>query len=256
MPPAATSPKLSVIMPVYNEAGTFSKVMELVVAKQIPGVTIEVIVVESGSTDGSREEARRWADHPRVRLVLEDRPGGKGRAVRRGLDVATGDFVLIQDADLEYDVDDYDRLVAPLLEGRAAFVLGRRVSRGGRWRMREPGPGFRVGHLLDVAHFFFLALFNVVYGQRLHDPFTMYKVFRLDCLDGVALECDRFDFDWELVAKLIRSGHPPLEVPVSYRARSFSAGKKVRLLRDPLTWVRACFKYRFAPLGPRPQGGR
>jgi hypothetical protein len=91
-------------------------------------------------------------------------------------------------------------------------------------------------------------LFNLVYEQRLKDPFTMYKVFRRDCLTGINLECDRFDFDWELTAKLIRRGHIPIEIPVWYHSRSFSEGKKISLLSDPVSWVKACFKYRFVPL--------
>ena len=87
-----------------------------------------------------------------------------------------------------------------------------------------------------------------MYGQRLSDPFTMYKVFRRDCLAELSLECNRFDFDWELTAKLIRRGHIPLEVPVHYRSRSFSEGKKITLLGDPMSWVRACFKYRFGSI--------
>lgn len=253
-------------MPVYNERATFATAMSRVMAKDIPEVGIEVIVVESNSTDGTRDDVMAWAEHPRVTVILEDRPGGKGRAVRRGLKAATGDVVLIQDADLEYDAADYDRLIEPILAGRADFVLGRRVnsgsgvsggrtvgggrdvSAGGSWRLRRAGPGFRLGHLFNVGHVAFRLLFNAVYGTRLRDPFTMYKVFRRSDLDGLSLECDRFDFDWELTAKLIRTGHPPVEVPVSYTSRSRAEGKKVELIRDPLTWIRACFKYRFVPL--------
>ena len=101
---------------------------------------------------------------------------------------------------------------------------------------------------MNVGHIAFLALFNVVYQQRLRDPFTMYKVFRRDCLHGIPLECNRFDFDWELTAKLVRAGYKPMELPVSYHSRSFGEGKKIRLFRDPLTWVRACFRYRFSRL--------
>jgi len=90
-----------------------------------------------------------------------------------------------------------------------------------------------------------------VYGTRLHDPFTMFKVFRRDCVHGLTFESNRFDFDWELVGKLVRAGYTPLEIPVNYQSRSFAQGKKVSLLRDPLTWFRACFKYRFVPLGRR-----
>jgi hypothetical protein len=106
-----------------------------------------------------------------------------------------------------------------------------------------------VGQAMNVGHLFFTGLFNVVYGQRMRDPFTMFKVFRRDCLYGLTFESNRFDFDWELVAKLVRAGYVPLEIPVNYSSRSFSKGKKVSLWRDPWTFFRACFKYRFVPLG-------
>lgn len=245
-PPTGRPHRLSVIVPAYNEAETFAKTMELVLAKEIEGVDIEVIVVESNSTDGTREQAQTYGERARVTVVLEDRPRGKGHAVRRGLQSATGDFVLIQDADLEYDVDDYEALLEPLRRYRADFVLGRRVSRHRGWGLRHFGRRDPLSLLMNVGHLLFLGLFDAVYGVRLHDPFTMYKVFRRDCIEGMLLESDRFDFDWELTAKLIRAGYHPVEVPVSYQSRSFSEGKKIRLLRDPLSWVRACVRYRFS----------
>ena len=102
---------------------------------------------------------------------------------------------------------------------------------------------------MNFGHLFFTRLFNVVYGTRLRDPFTMYKVFRRECLSGLTFESNRFDFDWELVGKLVRAGYLPLEIPVNYSSRSFSEGKKVSFWRDPLTWIRACLKYRFQALG-------
>jgi hypothetical protein len=105
-----------------------------------------------------------------------------------------------------------------------------------------------VSRVKNVGHFIFLFLFNTVYGQRLNDPFTMFKVMRRDCLYGLSFECNRFDFDWELVAKLVRAGYLPREIPVTYRSRSFSEGKKIAFVRDPLTWLKACFKYRFVEL--------
>jgi hypothetical protein len=104
---------------------------------------------------------------------------------------------------------------------------------------------------MNVGHVFFTGLFNVVYGTRLRDPFTMFKVFRRDCIHGLTFESNRFDFDWELVGKLVRAGYRPLEIPVNYRSRSFAEGKKVSFFRDPLTWIRACFKYRFTRLGKK-----
>jgi glycosyltransferase involved in cell wall biosynthesis len=213
------------------------------------GLEREIIVVESNSTDGSRELVAGFAEAPDVRILWQDRPRGKGHAVREGLRVARGDIVLIQDADLEYDVNDYDALLSPLLEDRAAFVLGSRRMTGSRMRRLE---GQRLlSAVMDCGHLFFTGLINVLYGQHMKDPFTMFKVFRRDCLHGLEFECDRFDFDHELVIKLLLKGYTPLEVPVRYRSRSFRQGKKIRLFRDPLPWIVADFKYRLRPLRPR-----
>jgi hypothetical protein len=247
-PPSERPNRLTVIMPVYNEGETFEKTIELVLAKEMPGVEIDVIIVESRSTDGTREKVLRYRGAPRVSVILEDVPKGKGHAVRRGLDAATGDFILIQDADLEYDVDDYGKLLDPLRQGKTGFVLGRRRTPDGAWGMRHFGQQTKMSLVMNLGHIGFLTLFNVVYQQRLRDPFTMYKVFRRDCLYGIPLECNRFDFDWELTAKLIRAGYEPVELPVSYYSRSFEEGKKIRPFRDPVTWVRACFRYRFSRL--------
>ena len=207
--------------------------------------------MESNSTDGTRELVqqieRPSARHGDLRGAAARK--GARRASRAGAR-ATGDLVLIQDADLEYDVDDYDQLVAPIVTGRAAFVLGVRHGLDGKsWKMRHFTDQVLVSQVMNVGHVFFTGLFNVVYGQRLRDPFTMFKVFRRDCLYGLTFESNRFDFDWELVAKLVRAGYIPLEIPVNYSSRSFSKGKKVSLWRDPWTFFRACFKYRFVRLG-------
>ena len=204
------------------------------------------MIVESNSTDGSRELVSKYEGDQRVTVVYQDEPKGKGAAVREGFRHVRGEVVLIQDADLEYDVSDYGLLLDPVRTGQADFVLGSR---------HVPGSPIRVmansrflSRVVNSGHWVFLALFNSTYGVRLTDPFTMYKVFRVECIDGIEFVADRFDFDWELVAKLIRLGYRPLEVPVTYNARGFSGGKKVRLFRDPPTWVVACFRFRFSPL--------
>jgi hypothetical protein len=247
-PPWCRPQRLSVVMPVYNERTTFQKTMDRLLDKEIPGVDIDVTVVESNSTDGTRDDVLTYRDNPRVHIILEDAPLGKGHAVRRGLQAIAGDFVLIQDADLEYDIDDYEALLEPLRECQVGFVLGMRTSADGSWGMRKFGQNTFASHVMNAGHVVFLTLFNVVYGQKLRDPFTMYKVIRRDCLEGLTFECDRFDFDWELTAKLIRAGYHPRELPVSYCSRSFQEGKKVSFWRDPLTWIIACFRYRFARL--------
>jgi Glycosyl transferase family 2 len=247
-PPWSRSLRLSVVLPVYNERNTFKKTMELVLAKELPGVDIHLIVVESNSTDGTRDDVLEYRDADRVTLLLEDEPKGKGHAVRQGIEAATGDVILIQDADLEYDIDDYDHLLAPFLRCEAGFVLGKRTSSHGRWGLRDFGGNDVMSFAMNVGHLIFLSLFNTVYQQKLEDPFTMYKVFRRDCLEGLTFSCNRFDFDWELTAKLIRAGYEPIELPVTYRSRSFADGKKIRVLKDPLGWIWTCFRCRFSSL--------
>jgi glycosyltransferase involved in cell wall biosynthesis len=246
--------KLSIVIPVYNESRTLETLLARVWAQPVPGVRKEIIVVESGSTDGSRETVARFvASHPedgstRIQAVYESEPGGKGRAVRRGWEVATGDVLLIQDADLEYDTADYPRLLAPIMEGRTAFVLGSRHMGPLRWNIRQFSGGVLRSAWMNLGGLLFHGFFNALFGTRLTDPTSMYKVFRAECLQGLRFRRDRFDFDFELLGKLVRAGFVPLEVPVSYRSRGFDEGKKIRMLRDPPTWVWAILEARFGPL--------
>lgn len=241
---------LSVVVPAYNEARTFGEMMETLLKKKVPELQMEIIVVESNSSDGTREIALKYKDHPRVKVILEDRPRGKGHAVRTGLKVASGDFVLIQDADLEYDFEDYDALLEPLIAGRAAFVLGSRHGRRKVMKMRQFTGQVGLSALFNIGHWFFMMLLNILFLQRLRDPFTMFKVFRRDCLFGLEFECNRFDFDFELLIKLIRKGYRPIELPVNYRSRSYKEGKKVRVFRDPIDWLKALVRLRFAEINP------
>jgi len=247
----STVPLLSVIIPAYNEHTTFTEIVEQVLAKKVEGVDLEIVVVESNSTDGTRQLALAYLDHPRVQLVLEDRPLGKGHAVRTGLRVAKGDLMLVQDADLEYDINDYDALLAPLLNHQVNFVLGsRHKATKNSWKIREFVDSPALAMLFNFGHLLFLTLFNLMYRQQLSDPFTMFKVFRRECIAGLSFECNRFDFDYELVIKLLRKGYKPLELPVNYRSRSKKEGKKVTLIRDPITWIAALVKFRHKPLYP------
>jgi len=241
----------SIIIPVYNEKNTFPELMRMLLAKPLDhlGLEREIILVESNSTDGSRELVTGFASTSGVKILYQDRPRGKGNAVRAGLAVATGDIVLIQDADLEYDVNDYDVLLEPLLAGRAAFVLGAR--HGGRLRMRRFQEQKVLGEALNVAHVLLAGFINVLYGQSMKDPFTMFKVFRRECVHGLQFECNKFDFDHELVIKLVLKGYRPLEIPVNYCARSFKQGKKISFFRDPPGLIAADLKYRLRRLRPR-----
>ncbi|MEI7769856.1 MAG: glycosyltransferase [Chloroflexales bacterium] len=239
-------PLLSIIIPAYNECETFGTLIENVLNKNLAGIDKEIIIIESNSQDGTRELALTYRDHPQIHLILEDRPRGKGHAVRTGLRHAQGDFVLIQDADLEYDINDYDILLEPLARYQQAFVLGSRHS--GSWKLRHFTDQQMISGLMNIGHVLFMSALNLLYGQRLRDPFTMYKVFRRDCLHDLAFNANRFDFDFELVIKLLRKGYQPIEIPVSYNSRSFGEGKKVSMIYDPITWIWALIRFRLPPL--------
>lgn len=234
--------KLSVIVPVYNEVGSVGEVLDLLLSKKIAGCEIELVVVESNSTDGSKEVVQSFKGRQNLSIILEDAPQGKGHAVRTGLAAATGDVILIQDADLEYSLDDYEKLLAPIISRRADFVLGTRHTEG-NWHMRQFNTHNYLAFLMNLAHWSFTWLLNKSLKTNMSDPFTMFKVFRKSCIDGLEFECNRFDFDWELVIKLVRAGFKPLEISISYQSRDFKEGKKVSMWKDPPMWMKAWFKY-------------
>ncbi len=245
----SSRPLLSVIVPVYNERNTFTQLIQQLLEKTIEGMDIEILIVESNSTDGTRDCVTSYSDHPRVRVILEDRPRGKGYAVRTALRVARGDIILFQDADLEYDVNDYDALIAPILRYENNFVLGSRHKAGeNNWKIRKFTDSPWVSAYFNFGHILFLTLFNVLYSQQLTDPFTMFKVFRRECIWGLSFECNRFDFDFEVVIKLLRKGYKPVELPVNYKSRSIQAGKKVSPFRDPPILLWAILRLKNAPL--------
>lgn len=239
-------PLVSVVMPVYNEATTVKVVIDDLLGRTFDEFDYELIIIESNSSDSSREIINGYDEHPKVRIVLQEQPLGKGNAVREGLRFVRGEIVLIQDADLEYDVSDYSKLIHPILREEATVVLGSRAHNGGPIRVM-PNEVVR-SWITNFGHHLFTGIFNIIYGQKLRDPFTMFKVFRTTCLDGLRLQSNRFDFDWELLGKLCRRGYTPLEVPVSYKSRGFGSGKKVKMIKDPITWVIAAVKFRIEPL--------
>ena len=239
-------PLLSIVLPVYNERTTFEQLIQSVLDKTFDTMDREIIIVESNSTDGSRELVQQYENQPGVKVVYEDEPRGKGYAVRNGLNHALGSIILIQDADLEYDIEDYDALLAPIASFRRLFVLGSRHK--GHWKMREFEDRNLLSAVFNFGQSFFTWLINFTCGVQLKDPFTMYKVFHRECLYGLELESNRFDLDWEIVIKFVRKGLVPMEIPVNYVSRSFGEGKKVRLLLDPILWIIALLKFRYGLL--------
>ena len=233
---------LNVVMPVYNEARTVRSIIEDVLDSKIDGLEIYLIIVGGGSNDGTDGIIQEFAERLNVKVLIQNSPSGKGNAVRAGFEHLKNGIVLIQDGDREYRVEDYPKLVEPILKGETDFVLGSRYSEG---PMRKFGVfGFRAS-VMNFGHLLFTFLFNLIYGVQLKDPFTMFKVFNSKCIDNMRFVSDRFDFDYELLAKLIRSGFVPLEIPITYVSRGFDEGKKVRLIRDPISWLVALVKFKF-----------
>ncbi len=236
--------KLSIVLPVFNEARYVAKLIEAVLAKPLK-IDRELIIVESNSTDGTRDIVKQFEGREGVRVLYEDKPQGKGHAVRTGLKAVKGTIVLIQDADFEYDVEDYDALLEPILQHKTSFVLGSRSLGIDDWKVRKFARGHTKAFLLNFAQLVFAQTFNVLYQQRITDVNTMYKVFRTEALQGMDLESNGFELDIELACKLVRTGNTPIEVPVNYVARGFDEGKKIRFFHDSWVSYFAFFKHRF-----------
>jgi glycosyltransferase involved in cell wall biosynthesis len=207
--------RVSIIVPAYNEARTIRELLARI--RAVPLET-EIIVVDDCSTDGTRELLAAEAATPGTRLLLHARNQGKGAAVRTGLAAVTGDIVIIQDADLEYDPADYPALLRPILHGRSKVVYGSRFLGEHKAMYFWHAVGNR---LLTLAC-------NVLFDTTLTDMETGYKVFTADIARGLRLRSDRWGFDPEITAKILRAGHRIYEVPISYNGREFWEGKKIR----------------------------
>jgi glycosyltransferase involved in cell wall biosynthesis len=209
--------KLSVVIPCYNERPTIEAAVDAV--RIAPVEDVEIIVVDDGSTDGTRELLKSkppgWVD----KIVLHQRNFGKGAALRAGFQAATGDVVIVQDADLEYDPSEYPILLAPILEDRADVVFGSRFL-GGR-----PHRVVYFWHM--VGNRFLTLLSNMFTNLNLTDMETCYKVFRREFLDGVTIEENRFGFEPEITAKVAKAGSRVFEVGISYNGRTYEEGKKI-----------------------------
>jgi len=209
--------KLSIVVPVRNERETVVPLLERVRAVDC-GMDKEIIVVDGASTDGTREALTQLDGWPELTVVLEDQPRGKGRAVRTGFERASGDIIMVQDADLELDPSQIPSLLEPLVNRGAPVVLGSRFK--GRGRSGAPLTSYAGNMMLTWAA-------DVLFLTRLTDILTCYKVVRADVLNALDLRCDGFDFDAEITCRLLRDGYRIIELPVTYEPRTVDEGKKL-----------------------------
>ena len=222
---------LSIIIPCFNEKDSVTELVQRVVAS--PVARKEIIVVDDCSRDGTREILESEVRPLVSEILYHDVNRGKGAALRTGIARATGDAVIIQDADLEYDPEEYPLLAEPIFNGDAGVVYGSRFLRGNR-----------AGYLSNrLANRLLTALSNVFTGERLTDMETCYKCFRREIIQSIPIEEDRFGFEPEITAKIARAGIRIREVPISYHPRSFREGKKIGF-RDGVRTIRCILKYR------------
>ena len=224
--------RLSVIVPVYNERRTVAEVIRRIRSVELP-LEVEVVVVDDGSDDGSDKVLAALADST-VRVITHPTNRGKGAAVRTGLSMVRGDLVLIQDADLEYDPDDWPRLLDPMLKGKARVVYGSRFTGERKNMLISHWVGNRVLSLVT----------NLLYQTTLSDMETCYKLFDRSVLDGLELRSDGFSFEPEITAKVLRRGERIYEVPISYARREVVEGKKITW-RDGFVALATLVRYRF-----------
>jgi len=222
--------KLSIVIPIYNEEKTLMTILEKVRAQEI---NKEIILVDDGSTDGTREILKSL-DYPEVRIFLHKENQGKGAALRTGFAEATGDIIIIQDADLEYNPEEYGYLIKPIQNGVADVVYGARFL----------GGPHRVLYFWHYCGNKLLTLItNILFNINLNDMETCYKVFRKEALEGVSIISNRFGFEPEITARMVKSKQRIYEVPISYFGRTYAEGKKITW-KDGIVALYTLLKFR------------
>ena len=229
--------KLSIVIPVYNEAATISKIVDLVRSVDA-GMEKEILLVDDCSRDGTREVLEKMGrDNADLKVLFHEVNRGKGAALRTGFAAATGDVVLIQDADLEYDPHEYPRLLQPIVDGHADVVYGSRFLGGGAHRV--------VFYWHYLGNWLLTTLSNMTTNLNLTDMEVCYKVFKREVIQNIPLKENRFGFEVEVTAKIARRKLKIYEVPISYYGRDYSEGKKIGW-KDGFSALRCIVKYMFA----------
>lgn len=226
--------KISVIIPTYNEKNTILQLIKKVKAVKL---LKEIIIVDDFSTDGTRDILKS-IKNKEIKILFHEKNYGKGHAIRTGIKHVSGDIVIIQDADLEYNPQDYKKLIKPIAEGKAKVVYGTRFPLGRSRPSIFKNSFFLANRILTIAS-------NLLYNANITDEPTCYKVFSADVLKNLNLKCERFEFCPEVTAKVRKNGHSIFEVPISYNPRSQEEGKKIRW-KDGFQALWTLIKYRFA----------
>jgi glycosyltransferase involved in cell wall biosynthesis len=224
--------KLSVIIPVYNESSTIDLLLTRVSQEKLSHWQKEIIVVDDGSTDGTQQKLTSW--EKKVKVLYMKKNSGKGSAVTHGIARATGDIILIQDADLEYNPQDYTTLLKPFENPRVFVVYGSRFL----------GPHLSTMFVYAAGNKFVTLMTNLLYNTTLTDMETGYKVFRREVIEHMTIHARRFDFEPEFTAKVLKAGYQIYEVPISYFGRKFAEGKKLTW-KDGVAALGTLLKYRF-----------
>jgi len=225
--------KLSIIIPVYNEKNTIQEIIRRVRNVKLDEIEKEIIVVDDASTDGTKEILKLQEDSG-LRVVYHSANQGKGASIRTGLKYASGDLIIIQDADLEYDPEDYPKLISPILKKKAQVVYGSRFT----------GEHRNMFFWHYLGNRFLSLVTNILYNTTLSDMETCYKLFTREALEGISVKANGFEFEPEITAKILKKGVRIYEVPISYAGREYSEGKKVSW-RDGLIALWTLVKYRF-----------
>ena len=231
--------KLSIIIPVYNEAQTLKEILKRIEEVDLGKIQKEIILIDDTSTDNSKEIIKKLKGN--YIKIFHKKNTGKGGALKSGIRVATGNLIVFQDADLEYDPKDYLKLLQPILDSKASITFGSRF-------VNEKLILFGSNKSLHPSHWlgnkFLTSTFNLLYNTKLTDAEPCYKMFKSDVLKEIDVESDGFEYDIELMCKLVKKGHKILQLPISYTPRSFEEGKKINW-RDGIVALLTMIKHRF-----------
>ena len=235
--------KLSIIIPVFNEEKTILEILKKVKEVKISGVEKEIVLVNDGSSDGTKNALDNFSGGKSgIKIINHSENQGKGAAVRTGIKNATGDYIVIQDADLEYDPRDIEKLIRPILEGKSKVVYGTRLKRLPNFSKEERTSQFLLHYL---GNKFLSLLTSILYKQWITDMETCYKLFPRKAVEGIRLNARGFEFEPEITAKLLKRGYKILEIPISTKPRGYNEGKKLNTFRDGSIALWALLKYRF-----------